>query len=273
MEMNASALWRKAGRVWVQGLLLLGLRLAQLRVGFDQATGLAIPSIPGKVLAVVIAICIAAELVLCLRLPKGRASFARHFAPPEDPAPFFFGAAGDALLALGGAVLLAGAVPDRRVTAIAAGLLGVIAGAGLLLLMWAMCIRVTDIPVWPLLPSMFFGVFFVLTVYLPEENDPVLARFYLPVLAAALTAYAFGQLAGFLRQEGSLRSYAFTTNLAVMLCLAATADGGGLGRVLIFAGCAMIFTIFSMMRREGVAPDVEDKEEPNVRRRAGKHEK
>lgn len=259
MEINASALWRKAGRIWVQGLLLLGLRLAQLRVGFDPDTGLSIPSIPGKALAAAVVVCIAAELVLCLRLPRGKASFIGHFAPPEAPVSFAFGAAGAVLLALGGAVLLAEAVLDRRVVAAAAGLLGVIAGAGFLLLMWAMCIRVTNIPVWPLLPSLFFGVLFVLTVYIPGENDPVLARFYLPVLAAALAAYAFGQLAGFLRREGSLRGYAFTTNLAVMLCLAATADGGGLWRVLVFTGCAVVLTAFSVLRREGAAPDVEDK--------------
>ena len=259
MDMNSSLFWRRAGRLWVQGLLLLGLRLAQLRVGFDPDTGLSVPSIPGKVLPAVILICMAVELFLCLRLPKGKASFAAHFAPPEKS--LSFGTAGGFLLVAGGALLLAGAVPAREIAAIAAGVFGVAAGAGLLLLLRAMRARVTDIPVWPLLPSLFFSVLFVLTVYIPGENDPVLARFYLPVLAAALTAYAFGQLAGFLRREGSLRSYTFTTDMAVMLSLAAAADGGGIGRALLFAGCAVILTTFSVLRREGAAPDVEDKKE------------
>ena len=260
MEMNASILWRRAGRVWVQGLLLLGLRLTHLRMGFNPVTGLSVPSIPGKVLAAAIIICIAAELVLCWRLPKGRASFAKHFALPEKAAPF--GVAGSLLLAAGGILLLTGAVPDRVIAAIAAGVLAVAAGAGFLLLLRAMRSGDADIPAWPVLPALFFSVFFVLAVYLPGENDPVLGRIYLPILAAAAMAYAFGQLAGFLRREGSLRSYAFMTNLAIMLCIAAMADGGGLGRMLLFAGCAVILTVFSVLRREGAEPDVEEKKEP-----------
>ena len=50
---------------------------------------------------------------------------------------------------------------------------------------------------------MFFGVFLVLTVYLPAANDPVLPRYYLQILAAAIAAYAFSQLAGFLRRRAA----------------------------------------------------------------------
>ena len=52
---------------------------------------------------------------------------------------------------------------------------------------------------------MFLGVFLVLEVYLPSSSDPVLARFYIPLLAAVGTACAFSRLAGLLRGEGSVR--------------------------------------------------------------------
>ena len=43
--------WYRGPRLWVQGLLLFALRLAQLRTGFDSETGLAVASLPGTLLA------------------------------------------------------------------------------------------------------------------------------------------------------------------------------------------------------------------------------
>ena len=116
--------------------------------------------------------------------------------------------------------------------------------------------------VLPLLPAMFFGVFLVLSEYLPEADNPVLARFYIPLLAAALTSYAFSQLAAFLRKEGSPRSFVFTGDMAVALCLAALADGGGLGQVLLFAGCAVLLTVFLLLRRDAPLPEPEEDPAP-----------
>ena len=106
--------------------------------------------------------------------------------------------------------------------------------------------------VLPLLPAMFFAVFFVLTVYLPAGADPVLARYYLPVLAASVTAYALSQLAGFLRRESSARSFVWTADCAVILCLAAMADSlSSPGLLLLYAGCALLLSVFLLLRREG----------------------
>ena len=99
---------------------------------------------------------------------------------------------------------------------------------------------------------MFFAVFLVLAIYLPEESNPVLARFYVPVLAAALVAYAFSQLAGFLRRESTPRAFVRTADLAVLLCVTALADAlDRPGRLLLFGGCALLLTVFLLLRRDG----------------------
>jgi len=97
--------WYRGPRLWVQGLLLFALRLAQLRTGFDSETGLAVASLTGTLLAEMLAVCAAAELVLCLRLPGENAAFDVQFARPERAVPCLV--AGSFLLAAGGALLLA----------------------------------------------------------------------------------------------------------------------------------------------------------------------
>ena len=227
--------WYRGPRLWVQGLLLFALRLAQLRTGFDSETGLAVASLPGTLLAALLAVCAAAELVLCLRLPGEKAAFDVQFARPERAVPCLV--AGSFLLAAGGALLLASALPAR--------------GVGGLLLVRQLRAGGTA-GVLPLLPAMFFAVFFVLTVYLPAGADPVLARYYLPVLAASVTAYALSQLAGFLRRESSARSFVWTADCAVILCLAAMADSlSSPGLLLLYAGCALLLSVFLLLRREG----------------------
>lgn len=241
--------WYRGPRLWVQGLLLFALRLAQLRTGFDSETGLAVASLPGTLLAALLAVCAAAELILCLRLPGEKAAFDVQFARPERAVPCLV--AGSFLLAAGGALLLVSALPARGVAAMAAGILAVAAAGGFLLLVRQLRAGGTA-GVLPLLPAMFFAVFFVLTVYLPAGADPVLARYYLPVLAASAAAYALSQLAGFLRRESSARSFVWTADCAVILCLAAMADSlSSPGLLLLYAGCALLLSVFLLLCREG----------------------
>ena len=241
--------WYRGPRLWVQGLLLFALRLAQLRTGFDSETGLAVASLPGTLLAALLAVCAAAELVLCLRLPGEKAAFDVQFARPERAVPCLV--AGSFLLAAGGALLLVSALPARGVAAKAARLVAVAAAGGFLVLVRQLRAGGTA-GVLPLLPAMFFAVFFVLTVYLPAGADPVLARYYLPVLAASAAAYALSQLAGFLRRESSARSFVWTADCAVILCLAAMADSlSSPGLLLLYAGCALLLSVFLLLRREG----------------------
>lgn len=250
MNKPISLFWRRAGRVWVQGLLLLVLRAAQNRTGFDPDTGLSVPNAPGAVLLWCLIFCAAAELLLCFRLPRGKTAFSEQFAPPEgNMVPL--AAAGSILLAAGGALLLGVSLPGWG----AAGIAGKIAGAlgvasGLCFLQLTRKMRGGEtVPAALVLPALFFGVFLVLSVYLPYENDPVLARFYIPVLASALVAYAFSQLAGFLRSEGRCRSFVLTADLAVLLCLTALGDFS-LALQLPFAGCALVLTLFLLLRRD-----------------------
>lgn len=241
--------------LWVQGLLLLALRWMQLKNGFDPETGLARQSPAGIVLAAALLLLAAGEAVRSFRRPREKRSYACCFRPMEGPAlPLL--AAGSLLLG-GGGVLLAAAGPrgtGPSVLAIAAAAVGVAAAGGILL--FARQTRSGEGRVFPLLPAMVFSVLFLLMVYLPQESNPVLAQYYLPVLAAALIACAFYQLAGFSCREASMRWFVFFGNLAVPVSLAALADSAGnWGRALVYAGCAMVLTVFLLLRRKELLPE------------------
>lgn len=180
-----NALYLKGLRLWVQGLLLLALRWAQLKNGFDPETGLSRQSVPGIVLAAAILLLAAAEAAFCFRLPGGSRSYPCCFRPTEGPdLPLL--AAGSLLLGGGGALLAVAELRNAEpgVLAIATAAAGIAAAAGILL--FVRQTRSGEGKVFPLLPAMIFSVLFLLLVYLPQDSNPVLARYYLPVLAAAL---------------------------------------------------------------------------------------
>ena len=257
-----SNFFRRAGRLWCVGLVLLVLRLIQNRTGFDPDTGLSLPSLPGVILVVLLAADAVYEILGCLRLDKIRADFSRRFAPPEKEVPFL--AAGCFLLMAGGALTAVSAVSAdggaAGMAAIAAGALAVVSGGALLYLGRTMRAG-GDVSVTPLLPAMFFGVFLVLAVYLPAADDPVLARYWLPVLASAMAAYAFSLLAGFLRGESSPRSFTPVASLAVITSVTALADGG-IPQKLLFLGCAVVLSVFLLLQRP--VPAAEDTEAPEA---------
>ena len=114
----------------------------------------------------------------------------------------------------------------------------------------------------PLLPVMFFSVLFLLTVYFPEESNPVLARYWLPVLAAAVGAYFFYQLSGFFRSEGNLRWFGLVSSLTAVTCIASAADCLRTpGRLLVFLGFAVTATVFPLLLREEPLPEPPGPEE------------
>ena len=242
-----SSLWFRVGRLWAVGFLMMLLRLIQNRTGFDPATGLSLPSVAGTVLVVCIAVIFILETVLALvRGKREKVSFDAHFAPPEKSMmPMVMGCM---LLVAGGGLLAATAVMGGAgIAPVVTGVLGLVSGGSLLVLVRQM--RGEDeASLTTVLPALFFGVFLVLTVYLPVASDPVLARYYLQVLAAALAAYAFAQLAGFFRLESSARNFTLTANLAVMLCLAAMADGQP-ALMLLYGGCAVVFSGFLALQK------------------------
>lgn len=252
-----NSLYFKGLRLWVEGLLLLALRWAQLKSGFDPETGLSLRSVPGLVLAAALILLIVAEAALCFRMRRGKYSYDGAFRPMEKhDLPML--AAGVLLLA-GGSLLLGAAGlagGGMSALAVAAAAMGVLAAGGILL--FARQVRSGEGRVFPLLPAMVFSVLFLLLVYLPEESNPVLARYYLPVLAAALTSCAFYQLAGFACRDASLRWFVFFGDLAVPVSLAALADSGeNWGQMLAGAGCAMVLTVFLLLRRAEPLPEPE----------------
>ena len=260
-DMRISDVWRRVGRLWAAGLVLFALRLAQNFTGFDPDTGLSRPSLAGVLLAVLLAAAAVYELLRSRRLDRTRAPFTRRFAPPEREVPLL--AAGCFLLIAGGGLTAAaGGSGAAGLAAVAAGALAVVSGGALLYLVRTM--RTGGQPtVAPLLPAMFFGVFWVLAVYLPAAADPVLARYYLPVLACALAAYAFSLLAGFLRGESSPRGFTPTADLAVLASLAALADSGAAQRLLL-GGCVLVLSGFLLLQRETPEQEPAPAEEPTA---------
>ena len=235
-----SSFLKNIGRLWLVGGSMLALRVVQNRVGFDSE-GLAVPNLPGKVLAGLIVAAFLVEVILCMRLPKASIPFSQQFASPEKS--LLAAICGCMLLVFGGGLLVFESLQaGSGIAPLAAGVLAVLAGIGLVVLIRQLKNGEVD-SVLPLLPTLFFSVFLVLTIYLGAEGDPVLARFYLAVLASSMTAFAFAQLSGFLMGEGSSRRFTPTADLAVMLSLAALADGSR-ATALLFGGCAIILSIF-----------------------------
>ena len=245
----------KGLRLWVQGLLLLALRWAQLKTGFDPETGLSRSSAPGMVLAGLIVLLIAVEAVLSLRLPRGKRSYGCCMEPVGRKAiPAL--AAGSFLLGPG--ILLS---MEWGTLGIVTAAFGIAAAAGLILFIQQLR-KSGEARVFPLLPAMVYAVLFLLTVYIPEESNPVLARYYLPVLAASMVACTLYQLAGFACREGKLGWFVFFGDLAVPLCLAAMADcTENLGRLLVYFGFALVLTQFLLVRRAEPLPEPEPQTE------------
>lgn len=230
------------------GVMLFILRMGQNRTGFDPETGLALPCLPGTLLPWVLVALFVLEFLLTRPLSKEKADFEGIFGTPDRSTSI---AVGSMLLMAGGLLTALPVLPmglrgAANIAAVAAAGLAVFTGAGLLVL--TRKLRAGEpLSAAPLLPGIFFGVFFVLSVYLPYTADPVLQRWYLPVLAAAMCAYAFAQLAGFTQRDSSPRSFAFTAETAVMTSIAATADGSQ-GQVLLFCGCALILGVFLVLQ-------------------------
>ena len=243
-----ASFWRKAGFSLAAGVILFGLRLMQNQTGFDPETGLALPNFYSYALIAALAAVLVLQLVLQRKLPRKKFSFAAAFTPAQQlKLPLVLGGM---LLAAGGAFLAVTSVTQAAgIARIVAGVLGVAAGFGLILFTKQL-LSDGALSVMPLLPLLFFGVFLVLAIYLPSADDPILARFYIPILASAAAAVAFSQLAGFLYQESSHRRFAVTGNLALSLSIAALADAPGTPILLLLTGCAVVLGAFLLMQED-----------------------
>lgn len=253
----------KGLRLWLQGILLAALRWAQLKTGFDPVTGLSRSSVPGTVLAALIVLVIAVEAVTCFRLPKGKRSYLNCMEP--------IGKNALVPIAAGSILLCAGVIGNHQFDMFSILVAGAGGGAMVCLINFVRLLRKDEKPsVLMLLLPMVFSVLFLLTVYIPEESNPVLARYYLPVLAAAMAACTFYQLAGLVCREGKLGWFVFFGDLSVVLSLASMGDGiRNWDRLFVFLGFALVLTPFLMARRSEPLPEPE----PKVEEADGKAEK
>jgi len=229
------------------GIVLFALRFAEKLTGFDTATGLSVPSMARTLLIAAVVFALGYALVSSLRLGKGRPTFEAQFAVPEKAKLVLV--LGSFLFIGGGVWLVADAlVQHSGIATLVTGGLAVVTGGGLLILTGQMA-RAEAYSVAPLLPALFFSAFWVLSLYIPAGSDPVLARYWLPILAAAMSAYAFAQLAGFYRGESKTRAFHGTATFAVMLDIAAMAEMNGAVTVLFLAS-AMVLGVFLALERD-----------------------
>ena len=233
--------------VWCIAIVLFLLHLAENAFGFDSATDLSVPTVFRYLLIGAVAAAVAYAVLSYRSAPSGRPLFSDHFAAPEKAkivlvlGSFLFIAGG---IALGAATVLSRSGIAPLVTAA----LAFISGCSLLVLTKQMCAEETG-SVIPLLPVMFFSAFWLLALYLPAGNDPVLARYWLPILAAAAAATALSLLSGFFRAETSPRAFSIAARAAIMLCMAAAADLD-LASAPLFLGCTVILSAFLALQKD-----------------------
>lgn len=241
------------------------LRLAQWRAGFEPGTGLPVPGSPFGVLTAALAILAgAACLLLRKRLPEAADASAPLF--PEgfstaDPGLLTPAAAGVFLMAAAGLADLAGglgvqglpgqtllAAADRREQLI----------LGLVTLAAAACLfpavpacrkggrtEGRSFSATPLLASVVCLVVRLVLVYRQDSSNPILAAYWVELMALVMAILALYRLSAFACGAGRTRRFVLYAVPAVVLCLAALADGG-LASVLFNGGAALALTGFML---------------------------
>ena len=250
-----TAFAKKIRRIWGLGLVMFALHLYQNTYDFEPKLGIHFLSIPGAALAVLVVAAGILSFFLSRKESAERPRFIEHFASPVKSTFVMVSAA--LLFAAGGAMLITRSIATGAgIAPLVTGGFAIASALGFLLLI-KLLRNQSAFSVAPVLPVMFFAAFWVLTLYLPAANDPILARYYLPILAAAMSAYAFAQLAGFFRGESRVRSFNFTAEYAATLCIAAIADFDR--HSLLFAACAVMLTVFLALQGRSNAAEDQDK--------------
>lgn len=246
---------KKLGVFWGVGLVMFALRLCQNAYCFDSATGLYLGGTAGVVLGVLTVAALLLSLLFSLRSGKDRPHFSDYFTVPQRSTTVLVIAA--FLLMTGGVAVGMGALSDPlRIAALVTAVLALLSGVSLLVLTRQMRHGETY-SFTTTIPLMFFGAFWVLTLYLPAASDPILARFYLPVLAAAVSAYAFSQFAGFFRGETRVRTFRCVAAYALTLSIASVAELNA--HSILFAACALLLS--ALLALEGNAGNAEHTEQ------------
>ena len=239
--------FKRLGIFWGMGVGMFILRLTQLASAFDPDTGLYTRNAGGIALAVMVAVSFVAAFVLSRTGGKDRPLFCEHFMAPDKSTTVLVVAA--FLFAAGGVLVGKDALnAEMRSAGLVTAALAVLSCVSVLALTRQM--RSNGAPaLLPTLPLLFFAALWVLTLYLPAASDPIMARYYLPILAAAVSAYALAQLAGFFRRETRVGTFRLVASYAVTLCISAIAELNV--HSILFAACALLLSVFLVMEKEG----------------------
>lgn len=247
------------------------LRLLQWRTGFEPDTGLPIPGTPFGILTAVLA---AAAMALCLLLgrklpqeqegaplfPDGFSTGDAGVLTPAVAGVFLMGVSGLADAAAGlGIQGLPGMTPllSSRWEHLILGLLTLTAAACLFPAVSTCRQRPGQEPaafngILLLVPVVCLVVRLVL-VYRQDSANPVLAAYWVELLALVLVILALYRLSAFAYGAGRTRRFTLYAVPAILLCLAALADGG-LSSLLFNGGAALTLTGFLLQRLAALAP-------------------
>lgn len=233
--------------LWLIGFSLFALRFVETRTGFDADTGLTQPTLVRTILIGAVALAALYAAAAVRKCSVERPEFDEHFASPGNAKTALV--LGSFLYMGGGLWLGYQTVTEQAgIAPLVTAALAAVTGAGFLVLTKRMGDGEAD-SVTPLLPGLFFSAFWMLSMYLPTGNDPILERYWLPILAAAMQAYALAHLSGFFRKETKLRSFGFTSRVAVMLCIAAMAEPNLRFTPLYLGSAVVISALLSLERK------------------------
>ena len=242
------------------------LRLLQWRVGFEPDTGLPVPGAPfGAATALLAVLVMVLSGLLSRRLPKeseGTPLFPQGFSTPEAGL-LTLAVAGVFLMAVSGLADMAAGLGVQGLPGMAALsavsrreqlILGVLTAVSAVCLFPAVaaCRLRPDGMARPfsgtLLAPVVCLVVRLVLVYRQDSANPVLAAYWVELLALVLVILALYRLSAFSCGAGRTRRFVLYAVPAAALCLGALADGGALSSLLFNAGAALLLTGFLLQR-------------------------
>lgn len=214
------------------------LRASQCQNGFDES-GLPVDSVWRVVIPAII-IVTAALLVFATRGLNAKrgtcGDITDNFAFSGNTLAVACAVAGSFLVMAGGAASLMGR------GSLGVGLLSVFAVAAALCVLYVVfsLYRENAFHGVALLVPVCCLVVYLIFLYRADASEPVLAKIYIELLAAAALTYASLERAAFAFANGSPRLYLPVNAMAFVLAVCAAAEMRSMAATLLFAGCALI---------------------------------